>query len=149
MAQDISGFGTVISLVASNTFPAGFAITSFADDSDPVDQPAIKIGDFALGVNGDPISWRRAVPIPVTINVIPDSQDDINLSVLANANRVAQGKTSANDVLTMTIAYPNGNIITLSGGSITDAAFANPISSAGRLKTMTYTMNFAAVNGSA
>lgn len=149
MSQDISGTGSVVSLVASNTFPAGIALTAFADDSDPFDQPSIRIGDVAMGLNGDLIGWRKAVPIPVTISVIPQSQDDNNLSILANANRVARGKTSANDVLTLTVVYPNGNIITFSNGTITDASFATSIASAGRLKTMTYAMSFESVTGTA
>src|SRR5262245_29876650 len=135
MAQDISGFGAVVSLVASNTFPAGIALTQFADDGDPFDQPTVRIGDVAMGLNGDLISWRRATPLPVTVSVIPGSQDDLNLSVLANANRVGQGKSSAQDVITVTAAYPDGSVVTFSGGAITDAPFARSISSAGRLKT--------------
>jgi hypothetical protein len=149
MAQDISGFGTVVSLVASNTFPAGIALTQFADDADAFDQPSVRIGDVAMGLNGDMISWRKAIPLPVTISVIPGSQDDLNLSILANANRVSQGKTSANDVLTLTIVYPDGSIITFANGAITDSPFAKSIASAGRLKSMTYSMSFESVNGSA
>ena len=33
---DISGFGTEVLLVAKSTFPVGFNITQFADDTDPV-----------------------------------------------------------------------------------------------------------------
>ena len=32
MAQDVSGFGTILNMVASNTFPNGFTISAFADD---------------------------------------------------------------------------------------------------------------------
>ena len=147
MVQDISGFGSVVSLVASNTFPAGIALTQFADDSDAFDQPSVRIGDVAMGLNGDLLSWRKAVPLPITISVIPGSQDDLNLSILANANRVGQGKTSANDVLTLTIVYPDGSLITFANGTITDAAFANSVASAGRLKSKTFSFAFEAVNG--
>jgi hypothetical protein len=149
MAQDISGFGSVVSLVASNTFPTGITLTEFADDADPFDQPSVRIGDVAMGLNGDLITWRKAVPLPITISVIPGSQDDLNLSILANANRVSQGKTSANDVLTLTIVYPDGAIITFANGTITDAPFARSIASAGRQKSMTYSMSFESPNGNA
>lgn len=149
MANNISGFGAVVSLVASNTYPAGIALSQFADDSDPIDQASIRIGDVASGLNGDLISWRKAVPIPISISLIPGSADDINMSILANANRVSQGKVSADDVITITIAYPDGRLITLSNGSITDASFANSIASSGRLKSMTYAMSFESVNGNA
>ena len=149
MAQDISGFSSVVSLVASNTFPAGITLTQFADDSDPFDQPSVRVGDVAMGVNGDMLTWRRAVPLPVTISVIPGSQDDLNLSILANANRVSQGKARANDVLTLTVVYPDGSIITFANGAITDSPFAKSISSAGRQKTNTYAMAFQSVTGNA
>src|SRR5882724_9120 len=99
MTQDISGFGAVVSLIASNTFPTGFVITQFADDSDPVDMPSINIGDAAMGLNGDLIVWRRAIPLPSVIAVIPGSADDINLGILAAANRAGQGVFPANDVI--------------------------------------------------
>ena len=149
MVQDVSGFGAVVSLIASNTFPLGIVITNFADDADPFDQPSIRIGDVAMGVNGDMLTWRKAIALPATISVIPGSPDDLNLSILANANRVSQGKTSAKDVLTLTITYPDGTIITFANGAITDAPFAKSISSAGRLKSMTYSLAFESVTGSA
>ena len=142
MTQNVTGFGAVVSLVASNTFPAGIALTQFADDADPFDMASIKIGDVAMGLNGDLVRWAKAVPNPVVINVIPGSNDDINLAILANANRVAQGKSSANDVITITVVYPNGTITTFTNGVITDAMFGKSVSSAGRLKSRAYAFEF-------
>lgn len=144
---NISAFGSAVSLVASNTFPAGVAIGTFSDDADPINQNAIRIGDVAMGVNGDLINWRKAVPIPMEIAVVPGSQDDINLSTLANNNRAAQGKTNAQDVITLTIIYPTGQVITLSNGTITDAPFAITLLSAGRMKTNVYSLAFQQVTG--
>ena len=39
MALDVSGFGLVVNLIASNTFPAGLVLTQFAADTDPLDLP--------------------------------------------------------------------------------------------------------------
>ncbi|BFI50491.1 phage tail fiber protein [Yersinia pseudotuberculosis] len=33
--MDISGFGTIVNIRASKTFPAGFNVTQFADDAEP------------------------------------------------------------------------------------------------------------------
>lgn len=148
MAKNITGFGVVVQIVASNTFPAGFTVTQFADDADPVDITSIRIADIAMGLNGDLISWSRAAPNPVTLNVIPNTNDDNNLQVLANANRVAQGKTSAKDVITMTIAYPDGHTRTFYNGTITDGMFGNSVASAGRLKTRSYAFSFESNVGS-
>ena len=142
MTQNITGTGTVVNLICSTTFPTGINITNFADDSDPLDFSAVNIGDTAMGVNGDLVGWQRATTLPMVLNVIPGSPDDVNLQILADANRVGQGKNSANDVISATIVYPDGSVINLSGGKITTAQFGKGVSSAGRLKTKNYGFAF-------
>ena len=146
--QNITGFGAIITLIASNTFPVGFVVNNFADDTDPFDAASIKIADTAMGVNGDLIAWAKAVPNPVVLNVIPGSATDVNLQILAKANKVSQGKQAAQDIITLTIVYPDGSVTTYSNGAITDAMFSKSISSQGRLKTRAYAFSFEAVNGS-
>jgi hypothetical protein len=136
--QNVSGFGSVVTLIESNTVPAGISITQFSDDVDALDMPGIRIADIAMGVNGDLIKWNRAVPLPVSIGVIPGSNDDINLGILAEANRSGQGKVSAQDIITITVTYPNGTSTTLSQGAITDAPFGKSIAGTGREKSKTY-----------
>lgn len=142
MSQDISGFGLQINIVASVTFPTGFIVTQFADDGDPFDLPSIQIADKAMGLNGDLITWSKASPLLVTINVIPGSDDDKNLSIVFDANRVGRGRKPVRDSITMTGIYPNGNTITLTAGKITDGMFGNAVASAGRLKTKAYMFAF-------
>lgn len=142
MTQDISGFGLVATVIGSITFPAGFQVTQFADDSDPLDLNAIRIADTAMGLNGDLISWSKAVPLPMVLNVIPGSPDDLNLGVLAEANRVGKGKVIAYDVVTATILYPDGTSITMSGGKIVEAMFGKSVSGPGRMKTKSYGFQF-------
>lgn len=101
MAYDISGFGIEARLLASVTFPAGFTLTEFADDADPITIDNQQIVDTAMSLNGDLLSWSTANPIPATIAVIPNSADDLNLSVLVEANRVGQGKRSNQDSITL------------------------------------------------
>lgn len=140
--QDISGFGVRIILRASVTFPQGITLTQFADDGDPFDTPSQQIMDKAMGLNGDLVVWSKANPITPTINVIPNTDDDRNLAVLAEANRVGRGKTSARDVITLTVVYPDDRSITLTQGKLTDAILTQPIASAGRLKTKPYAFAF-------
>ncbi len=140
--NNVSGFATVINLIASVTFPVGLTVTQVADDSDPLDFASVKIADAAMGVNGDLITWSRATPLPMVISVIPGSTDDVNLQTLADANRVAQGKNSANDIITATVIYPDGTSVILNGGVITDGQFGKSISSAGKLKTKAYAFSF-------
>lgn len=145
--QNISGNGLIINVLASNTFPVGLLLTEFADDSDPFDISGLQIADKAMGLNGDLIVWGKANPIIVTINVIPQSNSDLNLAILLEANRIGRGKIGARDVITMTATYPNGSPILLSVGAITDGIPGSPVSSAGRLKSKPYTFAFESKTG--
>jgi len=71
----------------------------------------------------------------------------VNLAILANANRVSQGATNAKDVITAAITYADGTVITMNNGFITDAPFGSGVSSAGRLKTKTYSFSFSSSTG--
>ncbi len=142
MTNDISGFGLRIRLIASKTFPTGIDITQFADDGDPFDAPSIKIADTAMGLNGDLVKFSKAVPLPVTLNVVPTSDDDKNLSVLLESNRVGKGKNGARDEITLTAIYPSGKVVTFSGGCITDGMPTESVASAGRMKSKAYTFSF-------
>jgi len=142
MSQDISGFGLKVWLVASETFPAGFPITQFADDADPFDIPAITIAETGMGVNGDLVKWSTAKPISITINVIPSSTDDQNLSILFDSNRVAKGKRGARDKITLTGIYGDDRVITLTDGIITEGMPSDGVASAGRLKSKQYSFVF-------
>lgn len=140
--QDISGFGIRVNLRASVTFPQGITLSQFADDGDPFDSPSQQIMEAAMGLNGDMIVWSKANPIRPVVNVIPGSDDDRNLAVLAEANRVGRGKSSARDIITMTVIYPSGRSLTLTQGVMSDAILADPVASAGRLKTKAYAFAF-------
>lgn len=140
--QNISGFGLIVNVLASNTFPVGLILTEWADDSDPFDLPSLQIADTAMGLNGDLIGWSKPNPIKLTLNVIPQSFSDLNLAVLLEANRVGRGKTGARDIITLTAIYPNGSPIILTNGMITDGIPGSPVASAGRLKSKSYQFAF-------
>lgn len=144
--QDISVFGLRVQVVASQTFPSGINITQFADDADPFDAPSMQIRDKAMGVNGDLITWSKANPLPVTLNVVPNGEDDKNLSVLFEANRVGKGKQGARDTIAITVIYPDGRTSSFTQGTITDGMPSNSATSAGRLKTKAYAFAFENVN---
>jgi len=140
--QDISAFGIRVRVVASNTYPAGFTVTQFADDADSMTVEPQQIAETAMGVNGDLVSWSPANPLPLVINVIPNGEDDRNLQVLLEANRVGRGKNSARDIITVTAVYPDGAISTWSNGKLTMGRVGNSIASAGRLQSKPYTFSF-------
>jgi hypothetical protein len=142
MAVDISGFGFEIVLKASNTFPAGITLSQFADDTDPFDAPSIQIMDKGMGVNGDLVVWGVATPTTITLAVIPESEDDINLSLLFENNRTKKGSAYRRDSIDMSARYPNNKVVNLQGGSITDGIPLSPVASVGRLKSKTYAFVF-------
>ena len=133
-----------VRITASSTFPTGITITQFADDADPLDVASQSIAETAMTLNGDLIKWSTATIIPLTINVIANSEDDLNLAVLMEANRVGRGKTSARDIITLVITYPTPDIrtVTFSGGSIIEGMTSNSIASGGRFKSKNYVFNF-------
>lgn len=140
--ENIGGFGLSITLIASVTFPAGITITQFADDADPFDSESIPIADKAMGLNGDLITWSKPTPLPVSISVIPGSRDDVNLAALADANRVGKGKVSARDTISISAIYPNGQVLNLSPGRLTDGPITPSVASSGRMKSQTYKIFF-------
>lgn len=154
--QNISGFGLQIQVVASTTFPnQGFTITQFADDADPLDIPELRIAESAMGLNGTMIVWQRPEPVEIAINVVPDSPDDQNLAQLFFANRIAEGKRSANDIITMTGVYPavapatTGAIITLSEGILVAGNPGTGVQASARKKTKLYRFRFKLVTRTA
>lgn len=144
---DISGFGLVVNVKASASFPAGFQVSQFADDGDSLDIPSMQLADKAMGLNGDLVTWSKAAPLTLTMNIIPNSEDDKNLSVVAEANRVGKGKKSAQDVITITVAYPDGKNVTYTNGKMTDGMPGNGVASAGRYKSKAYAFAFENVTG--
>lgn len=142
MTQDVSGFGARVTVLADKTFPGGFNLSQFADDVDPFDIPSLQIAEKAMGANGDLITWGKASPVTIALAVIPGTEDDRNLQALYDANRIGKGKSSARDLVTITVVYPDGRSLTLTQGRLTDGPPGMGMASSGRLKTPTYQFAF-------
>lgn len=140
--QDVSGFGLIVNLVASVTFPAGLTLSAFADDADPLDMPSTQLKDKAVGLNGDMLIWSKPTAKVATLNLIPRSEDDDNMQVLAKANSASRGRRPVQDEITMTVTYPDGRVVRCVRGAITDAIIGDGVASAGRLKTKPYIFAF-------
>lgn len=148
MTGIISGFGFVATFTASNTIPIGFVLTDFADDVDPFDVPSLQVVDGAMGLNGDLLRWTKPNPIKISFSVWATSLSDKALSTVLNANRAGKSKQSANDIITINVVYPStSGFFTFINGAITDGMPAHAISSAGRLKSKTYSFMFENVIG--
>ena len=142
MTTDIAGFGVSVRLVASTTLPVGVTLTEFADDADPIDSPAVQITDQGMDVNGNMKNWSTANPVPLTMNLTPNTDEDRTLSALFQANRPSAGSNPANDVITVVISYPDGKRATFADGRIKSGMAAKSISSDGRQKSKPYEFAF-------
>lgn len=80
------------------------------------------------------------------MNIIATSDDDINMEALLEANRVGKGKRGARDIITLTLNYPNGSIVTLSKGIIIVGSIIPGVQQSGRMKTRQYRFRFERVN---
>lgn len=142
MAQNVSAVGTKITIVAVPTYPYGITISSFADDTNPLDATELTVADFTMGLNGDLVLNRRPTPISVGVNVIANTDEDKALEMLLDSNRVAKNKVSVTDAITMTVQYPDGMTKVLTNGAIISGAVINSIASSGKFKTKHYTFVF-------
>lgn len=142
MPYDISGTGFTLTIKFSNTFPQGVQITAFADDADPWDAPSLDIATPSMNVNGDLVTFSTPQALLRTINLIPGSEDDTNLSIAYEANRVGRGKRSARDIVTIVANWPDGSTETLSNGKMTTGMSGKSLASAGRIKSRSYGFAF-------
>ncbi|PNL50237.1 hypothetical protein CEP63_013930 [Proteus mirabilis] len=140
--NDISATGLSLIIQASNTFPAGIPITTFSDEGDPLDLPAVDITATAVDINGNLVSWSAPTPQTVIINVLAGSEEDENLAILLDANTARRGRRHASDIITLVASYGDGSITTARNGRITNGSRGNSISNNARLKSKQYTFIF-------
>lgn len=140
--DDISASGVSLQIVADKTFPNGFTFTDFADDADGFDTPALDIASTAMNINGNLVTWSSPQPLLPVINAIPGSEGDRNLQILYEANRAANGKTVARDIITIVATWADGSTTTYSNGKLTNGMPGKSFSSAGRMKSKPYTFAF-------
>lgn len=140
--EEISGFGLSVTIFASKTFPTGFTVSQFADDSDPFDNPNIDILSEAMNVNGELVTWLTPQPLTVNLNMIPNTEDTKNLDILFDANRAAYKKSVVRDKITIVANYPDGSKKVLSNGRPKNYSPASSVASAGRFKSRSYSFVF-------
>lgn len=139
---DISASGISVRLIASITFPNGVTLTQFADDADPFDVPEVVIAEAAMNLNGELVTWSSPKPLLPKMALIPGSEDDINMNILFDANRPANGKKAVKDILTAVVSYPDGATATFDGGKLLSGMPVRSPSSAGRFKSSVYGFAF-------
>ena len=142
MSERIATTGIELLVQTPITFPVGFTVTEFADDGDSLTGEPLQIGESARNVNGTKVDWSTPVIITKTINLIPASQDDVNMALLFDSNRIGVNKAITGESITWVITYPNGSAVTLTGGSVNTYDFGLDALQTGRLKSKMYSVDF-------
>jgi hypothetical protein len=140
--QDVSAFGTTISILATHSFPVGFTIENFADDKDPLKIENIEATGYVFLIDGSLFIFDKAAVIKVDVSTVAGSDDDINLKTMLQARKGSSSIINLPDVTTMTIAYGNGGIVMFTNGSIVSGPLGDSIEQSGRHPSNTYTFVF-------
>ncbi len=145
--QNVSGFGTQVTVVATQSFPVGFTVAKFADDKDPLKVEEIEPTGVELLIDGSLFTFDKGAIIKVAVSVIAGSDDDINLKILLQARKSSPSIIPLPDVTSMVITYGNGGNVAFSSGSIISGPLADSINQSGRMNGNTYTFAFGSFSG--
>lgn len=144
MSVNIGGVGLSITVFASITFPQGFTLTEFSTEADPLEMPTdIEITNSQIGLNGDKAVWQVVPKISVGINLMPGTEGDKNMQILANTNRKAKNKVAPLDTITYIISYPDGKTKTCTDGNITVGKIADGVGTDSKYAPGHYVVDFA------
>jgi hypothetical protein len=139
---NISGFGLSIVVIAISSFPNGFALSEFADDTDPLTVDQLEPTGYEQLYDGSLFFYDKTAPIKVSVSVIPGSADDTNLKILLQGRKGSPPHLPIPDITSMVITYPDGGIVGFSKGSIVSGPLSDTVQSAGRKKSNTYDFIF-------
>ena len=145
--QNISGFGTKVTVVALQSFPYGFTIKEFADDEDPITFEEVEPVGYEILLDGSLFAFDKGAAVLVSVAVIPGSEDDINLKMLLQSRKGSSSFIPLPDITSMVIQYPQNGLVALSNGSILSGPLGDSIVSSGRLKGNIYKFVFGSFSG--
>jgi hypothetical protein len=146
--NDVSAFGTSVTVVATKSFPSGFKVTQFADEVDPVSVEPMEPSAYEILIDVSLFFYQKGAPIKVSISVIAGTPDDENLRIILNNRKGTKGVIALPDTCTLTVSYPNGSPSVFTGGGIISGPPADSVQAgAGRRKSNTYTFAFGEVGG--
>lgn len=137
--QDVSAVGITLRLTSSITFPNGILLTAYPEDGDVGATGNLEIAGNASGVNGDLIVWKTVNGIEVNVPIIPNTEDEINLDILYNANRAAKNRPPVKDIIQIVAINPvTGLTKTYKNGVIKNGLPGYQYGGNGRIKNKVY-----------
>lgn len=140
--QEVSANGVKLMLFASVSYPVGVEIATFNPGDDPISADDLTIAETEMGVNGNMIVYRTPYAYNMVFNITPMTEVDQILENIANADRIASGKLSAKNILTLQVIYPQGRILTYIDGALTGIPGGFSSSGNGRINGRRYAMTF-------
>ena len=146
MTTNVSASGATMRIVASESFPSGFSVYKYSDESDPFDIPDQEITGTGKDINGNLVYWSVQSATELTIAVLANTEEDRNLSVIYENNRAGKGRVPVDDEITIVVIFPDGETRTYLGGKMTSGPPGTGASSDGRKKSKTYSFAFESVS---
>ncbi len=144
---DISVAGSGITVFSLSSFPMGFRLSSFADDVDALVVEQTEVTGYEKLYDGNIFAFDKTSPIMLSVGIIPNTEDDINLKILLQKRKSTPSIIQIADDVTMVIAYADGGKNVFSRGTIIGGAIADSITSGGRKKSNTYNFAFGSFDG--
>lgn len=125
----------------------GFRLKSFADDLDALTVDAAEVSGFERLYDGNIFSFDKTSPITLSVGIIPNTEDDINLKIILQKRKSTPSILQLADDVTMVIAYADGGRNVLSNGSILGGSIVDSLASHGRKKSNEYHFVFGSFDG--
>lgn len=142
---DVSGFGLKATIVALNTFPSGFEVSQFPDETDALTFSNLEVSGYQMLFDGTLFIFDKAAPIIVDIAVLPNTTDDANLKMLLSVKQGMKSWLPFSDFTSMVIYYPEGGYTVLTQGSIVSGPVGDSLKQSGRKGSNTYRFAFGSV----
>lgn len=142
---DVSGIGLKIKLFATVAFPWGQDLTSFPADTDPMNLDDLNIANYEFGLNGDLIVWRTAQGFLMRFSLIPGCEEDKQMQLAADIDRVAKNKVSEmNTYVAVVYNEVTGEIVnTYTNGTLVSFTPYGAVTQGGKIRTTQYSIIFA------
>ena len=89
--MDVSALGFKILVQDSKIFERGFPISRTADGTDPFGFNTVTLGEATVDANGHIVYAATPNPTEITLNLLTNSEEDNNMSLLFESHRPRPG----------------------------------------------------------
>ena len=137
--MDVSAIGFKILVKDTKIFPDGFTISRTADGADPFAFSTVTVGSATTDANGYKVYATTPNPTEFTINLLPTSEEDKNMSLLFESHRPRPGIPRTGGEITITVIYADGSSTTANDCSFLTGDPKRSIQGDSRYKNKVYT----------